>query len=79
MTKQRRMNKVMKTVWDNYVLPAIDKSTEIGIKPIPVDISLYENDYIEWKAKKQGKLIHLKTNDTSRKGSYNEQRNRINK
>lgn len=57
--KQKAMSKLMKQVWSTYVLPTIDRSTDIGIKPIKYNAELDNNDYAEYIARKNGQLKHI--------------------
>lgn len=57
--QQKAMSRMMKVVWSTYVLPTIDKGSDIGVKPIQVNAALYENDYAEYIARKHGQLKHI--------------------
>lgn len=57
--KQKLMSKLMKQIYSSYVLPTMDRCSDMDVKPITVNSALYENDYAEYIARKNGQLKHI--------------------
>jgi hypothetical protein len=63
MNKNDALLKLSTMLMDQRIKPVLDKMIEYKLnnpKPIKYNPSLDELDYMEWKAKQEGKLAHMK-------------------
>jgi hypothetical protein len=62
-TKNEALLMLSNKLMDKRIKPMLDRMIEYkkeNIKPIKYNPALDEFDYLEWKAKNQGKLAHMK-------------------
>jgi hypothetical protein len=62
MKKNEALLKLAGMIMEQRIYPVVDKSIELKaerVKPISYNADLDNNDYMEWLAKKDGKLTHL--------------------
>lgn len=61
MSKNEAIVALTQRLMDQRLKPMIDKASSMDhtIKPIPVNKALYENDYVEYIARKNGQLKHI--------------------
>ena len=59
MSKNEALCKLSSLITDMYLKPVIDRCMDMDRPAIKVDKSLYDNDYMEWQAKKDNKLTHI--------------------
>lgn len=61
MTKNEALLKLAMKVMDTRLKPVLDKcmSMDRDIRPIPYNADIDNNDYMEYLAKKENKLVHI--------------------
>ena len=60
MTKNEALLILAQKIMDTRLKPMIDKALVTPKnKPIAVNKALYDNDYMEWQAKQENKLVHI--------------------
>lgn len=71
-TKNKALLILAQRIMDTRLKPMIDKASTIEHtrKPIPVNTALYENDYAEWLAKKENKLVHINNRKETSNGTF---------
>lgn len=59
MSKNEALCRLAQMITDTRLKPVIDKCMTMDRPAIKVNKTLYDNDYAEWLAKKDGKLTHI--------------------